>query len=172
MKLSRTLSKELTLITMLEYPSRRVASKKSFINRATIGVGGNVSSEAEVLRRLKQLDIFFRRSVFLEVKAKAPILKNPPFGYMKQNDFYNSVIIAKTSLGALAFLKFLLRVEKRFKRKRSFKDAPRTLDLDLIFFNNQKMHHKDLVLPHPHWSERESVTIPLKYLQNQEKRRR
>jgi len=61
-------------------------------------------------------------------------------------------------------LAFLLRVEKHFGRKRSFANAPRTLDLDLIFFDDVRMETARLTLPHPHWHERESVLIPLQML--------
>jgi 2-amino-4-hydroxy-6-hydroxymethyldihydropteridine diphosphokinase len=53
------------------------------------------------------------------------------------------------------------RYENRFKRTRSFKDAPRTLDIDIIFFANKKINTKQLTIPHKNWSQRESVVIPL-----------
>ena len=61
-------------------------------------------------------------------------------------------------------LKVLLHVEKVFGRKRSFKNAPRTLDLDIIFFDNQTIKQKDLIIPHPKWEERLSVKVPLSEL--------
>ena len=56
------------------------------------------------------------------------------------------------------------RLETRFGRKRSFQDAPRTLDIDIIFFDNKKIHTKKLIIPHKDWANRESVIIPLKYM--------
>ena len=67
----------------------------------------------------------------------------------------------KTSLTPHRLLKLLQRIEHRFGRKRSFKDAPRTLDLDILFFGDKTMHTKDLILPHPGWSKRQSVLVPL-----------
>jgi 2-amino-4-hydroxy-6-hydroxymethyldihydropteridine diphosphokinase len=67
----------------------------------------------------------------------------------------------KTSMEPKEFLRYLLRVEKRFGRKRSFANAPRTLDLDIIFFDNRIINTKNLNVPHPHWYKRESVVIPL-----------
>ncbi len=89
------------------------------------------------------------------------ILQNPPFGFLEQDDFFNAIIVFKTSLGPKAFLKFLLHVEKIFGRKRSFKNAPRTLDLDIIFFDDIKYSQKNLEIPHPSWSKRDSVVLPL-----------
>jgi 2-amino-4-hydroxy-6-hydroxymethyldihydropteridine diphosphokinase len=61
----------------------------------------------------------------------------------------------------LEFLDYLMRLEKKFARKRSFANAPRTLDLDIIFFDNRVIKTPRLTVPHPHWFERESVVIPL-----------
>jgi 2-amino-4-hydroxy-6-hydroxymethyldihydropteridine diphosphokinase len=73
-----------------------------------------------------------------------------------------------TSLPLLKFLKSMQKLELRYGRKRSFKDAPRTLDIDIIFAKNKKkilsINHKDLIIPHPNWKQRESVTIPLEYI--------
>jgi len=59
------------------------------------------------------------------------------------------------------------RYEARFKRKRSFQDAPRTLDIDILFIKHKQneIYSKDpkLILPHPGWDKRESVLIPLTY---------
>jgi 2-amino-4-hydroxy-6-hydroxymethyldihydropteridine diphosphokinase len=89
------------------------------------------------------------------------ILKNPPFGYTDQDDFFNSIIVLKTSLEPMAFLAYLMRVEKKFGRKRSFANAPRTLDLDIIFFDNRVVNLEKLNIPHLEWFKRESVLIPL-----------
>ena len=58
-------------------------------------------------------------------------------------------------------LAYLMRVEKYFSRKRTFKNAPRTLDLDILFFDNRVVNTPKLIIPHPHWQERDSVVIPL-----------
>ena len=76
-------------------------------------------------------------------------------------DFLNGIIAIKTNLAPHDFLKNMQRLEKRFGRKRSFQDAPRTLDIDIIFFDNKKINTKDLVVPHKDWANRESVIIPL-----------
>jgi len=62
----------------------------------------------------------------------------------------------------LVFLDYLHRVEKKFARKRSFANAPRTLDLDIIFFDNRVVKLDRLTIPHVSWFERDSVVIPLR----------
>ena len=56
------------------------------------------------------------------------------------------------------------RLEVRYGRKRSFQDAPITLDIDIIFFDNKKINTKKLIIPHKDWASRESVIIPLKHI--------
>jgi 2-amino-4-hydroxy-6-hydroxymethyldihydropteridine diphosphokinase len=92
------------------------------------------------------------------------ILRNPPFGYLDQADFDNTVIELSTSLAPRALLRVLWRIENRFKRRRSFPNAPRTLDLDILFFDNQTFRYPELIIPHPKWRERSSVVVPLKSL--------
>ena len=58
------------------------------------------------------------------------------------------------------------RLEVRYGRKRSFQDAPRTLDIDIIFFDDKKINTKNLIIPHKNWANRESVIIPLKHMKN------
>lgn len=158
--LSKRLNSSLTLIKTALYPRRYAASNKRY--SATLGVGGNIG---DVLRRLERLSHFFKEDQYCDLVKTGPILKNPPFGYLEQDDFYNSVMIVQTNLQPKAFLKYVLEIERKFGRKRSFENAPRTLDIDVIFFENRKMQTKELTLPHPHWKERESVVIPMRYME-------
>jgi 2-amino-4-hydroxy-6-hydroxymethyldihydropteridine diphosphokinase len=123
-----------------------------------VGVGGNIG---DVKRRFEHLFNFFKKEIRVELLQTSLILKNPPFGYEKQDDFLNSIIVLQTTMQPLAFLNYLHRVEKKFARKRSFANAPRTLDLDIIFFDNRVIKTDKLQVPHASWFERESVVIPL-----------
>ncbi|WP_223157421.1 2-amino-4-hydroxy-6-hydroxymethyldihydropteridine diphosphokinase [Sulfurovum sp. bin170] len=131
--------------------------------RAVLGIGGNIG---DVPRRFNHLFYYLKKSPFVDIIETAPILKNPPFGYINQSYFHNSVIVISTNLQPKALLRYILHCEKRFGRTRSFKDAPRTLDIDMIFYENRVIESRDLTLPHPHWHKRDSVLIPLKYLKS------
>lgn len=157
MYIKRRLNESLTTFKGLHfgYKSR---SKSSHRYRVTIGVGGNVG---DVKRRFEHLYTFFKRDKRVELLQTSLILKNPPFGFMNQDDFLNSIIVLQVSMQPLAFLEYLHRVEKKFARKRSFANAPRTLDLDIIFFDSRFMKTDRLTIPHINWFERESVVIPL-----------
>ncbi len=159
-KLKKVLNKNLTLFFDKNYPY--TASKKSKkTHTATLGIGGNI---ANTRRRFQKLFTFLQHSPVVDIMHTSPILKNPPFGYTKQRDFYNAVMVIKTDLNPTNLLKFILRVEQFFKRDRSFKNSPRTLDIDIIFFDKIAVNKKDLTIPHPHYHARESVLIPLAYI--------
>ena len=154
---SRRLSKELTSFHGLHFPytNKKQNSKRYSV---TVGIGGNIG---DVRRRFEHLFFYLKRERRLDIQQTSLILKNPPFGYKEQDDFFNSIMILQTSMTPQKFLDYLLRVEKKFGRKRSFANAPRTLDLDILFFDNRVIKTKKLTVPHPSWYMRESVVIPL-----------
>ena len=157
MYLKRKLTKSLSTSKSLHFGSTcRAKTNKRY--SVTIGIGGNLG---DVKRRFEHLFIYLKKDKQVELLQTSLILKNPPFGYINQDDFFNSIIVLKTSLNPVAFLAHLMRIEKRFGRKRSFKDAPRTLDLDIIFFDNRVIDLEKLKIPHKEWFKRESVLIPL-----------
>jgi 2-amino-4-hydroxy-6-hydroxymethyldihydropteridine diphosphokinase len=127
-------------------------------NRVLIGIGCNIGN---CVRRFKKLFQFFKSHPSIEIIQTAPLYKNPPFGYLEQNDFINTLIVIDTNLNPFQLLNFLLYTEKKFGRKRLFKNGPRTLDLDIIMFNNLKINKKKLTVPHPFFKERVSVILPL-----------
>ena len=137
-------------------------SAKSLGKReALLGIGGNIG---DVVRRFEHLFAYLNRSPLVHIKETSPILRNPPFGYLEQEDFYNALIRIETDLTPKALLRYILKVEKRFGRKRLFKDGPRTLDIDIVFYENVSLDEERLTIPHPHWFERDSVLIPLSYM--------
>jgi len=156
--IKRTISPQYTIIKTAQYPALFESRGGS---KVLLGIGGNIG---DVVRRFEHLLVFLKRSNLVRVIETAPILKNPPFGYRQQADFYNSLLLVETKLTPKTLLRYVLRVEKLFGRKRSFQDAPRTLDIDIIFYENVVMDTSTLKLPHSGWRERASVLIPLSYM--------
>ncbi|MEO1927384.1 MAG: 2-amino-4-hydroxy-6-hydroxymethyldihydropteridine diphosphokinase [Nautiliaceae bacterium] len=144
------------IIKTTYFPAKIKKSSKK--NRALIGIGCNVGN---CIRRFKKVYRFLNSHSKIDVIQTSIIYQNPPFGYLNQPDFFNSILVIKTDFSPLELLNFLLYTEKKFNRKRSFKNAPRTLDLDIIMFNNIKLNHKRLIVPHPYFKERDSVLVPL-----------
>ncbi len=125
---------------------------------AIIGIGGN---KGDVKKTFDTIALKWIKDRRIRILQTSNILQNPPFGYTKQKDFLNAVLRVQTSMSPKEFLKLLMWQEKRFGRVRSFENAPRTLDLDIIFFNGFEQKDKTLSIPHPHWQERVSVLVPL-----------
>ena len=138
------------------FPAKIKKSTKK--HKALIGVGCNVGN---CIRRFKKLYKFLNSHPKIKILQTSIIYKNPPFGYLEQNDFYNTILVLSTDFSPEELLKFLLYTEKKFKRKRSFKNAPRTLDLDIIIYDNIKINKEHLIIPHPFYKKRDSVLIPL-----------
>jgi 2-amino-4-hydroxy-6-hydroxymethyldihydropteridine diphosphokinase len=76
-------------------------------------------------------------------------------------DFINAVALVDTQLSPMALLHALQALEQQSGRERSFKNAPRTLDLDLIFHGDVVLATPELTLPHPRWHARAFVLQPL-----------
>jgi len=157
MYIKRRLSEELTLFKSPRFPyASKFTSSHRF--RVVIGIGGNVG---DVKRRFEHLFFEIQKDKRVHLEESSLILKNPPFGYIDQDDFFNSILVVKTSMQPTAFLDYLMRLEKKFGRRRSFENAPRTLDLDIIFFDNRVIQTPKLTIPHASWQTRQSVIIPL-----------
>lgn len=157
--LRRPLDAGMTLIRSRRFPMQGHGSPLR--HDAVIGIGGNVG---DVFRRFHRLLEHLRRNRFIDVVATSPILQNPPFGHTDQEDFLNAVIVIRTSLLPRALMRELLRIEKRFGRIRTFPNAPRTLDLDILFYEDRVVNSATVTIPHPHWHERPSVLIPLAWV--------
>ncbi|MDQ7045374.1 MAG: 2-amino-4-hydroxy-6-hydroxymethyldihydropteridine diphosphokinase [Sulfurimonas sp.] len=156
MYLKRELTNSLTTFKSLCFNTKNSYSNLRY--KVTIGIGGNIG---DVKRRFNHLEIFMKKDKRVDVLRTSLILKNPPFGFIDQDDFFNSILVLQTNMQPRVFLDYLMRVEKRFGRQRSFENAPRTLDLDIIFFDNRIIKTKKLTIPHASWSKRQSVVIPL-----------
>ncbi len=149
-------SEKVKIIKATFFPAPIKNSNKK--NRALIGVGCNLGN---CIRRFKKLYLFLSSHPKIDVLQTSIIYKNPPFGYINQPWFYNTIMIIATDFSPDELLHFLLYTEKKFGRKRSFKNAPRTLDLDIILYNNIKINKKNLKIPHPFYKNRDSVLVPL-----------
>ena len=153
----KKLNDALTLIFTPHFPYN--AKRNSRMRyRALLGIGGNIG---DVVRRFEHLFVYLQHSRSVHLLETAPILKNPPFGFTEQEDFMNSLLLIETDMTPRELLHYVLHTEKRFGRKRLFKDGPRTLDIDLIFYEDITMESRELTLPHPGWMKRTSVLVPL-----------
>ena len=125
---------------------------------ATIGLGANLNDPAaQVEYALAELD----RLPGTRLLARSSLYASAPVGYVDQPDFINAVAQVETTLAPRALLAALLDIEHRHGRERSFRNAPRTLDLDLLLYGAAHFHEDGLTLPHPRMHERGFVLLPL-----------
>jgi 2-amino-4-hydroxy-6-hydroxymethyldihydropteridine diphosphokinase len=125
---------------------------------AYVGIGSNLDDpRAQVLGAFEELD----RLPHTRVVRRSSLYRTAPVGHEAQPDFINAVAQLETALPARRLLAELQSIEKSHGRERSFKNAPRTLDLDLLLFGNAKLSSPQLTLPHPRMHERAFVLAPL-----------
>lgn len=141
------------------------SSKKSLPNTALIALGANLKNP---IHTFKSLFTKLARNAKIHILATSPIYKNPPFGFRAQPSFYNATMMLATKMCLLEFYAFMFYLERIFgrARRRAFKNAPRALDIDIIFFNDIFMRSAKLNIPHLHWRARPSVVVPLLFQVN------
>lgn len=128
---------------------------------AWVALGGNQGDVAATLRAaIAALDALPGTRVL----RRSPLFRTPAWGKTDQPDFLNAVVALSTSLAPEALMQALLVLESRFGRDRS--DAaerwgPRTLDLDLLAYDDRVLDLPGLSLPHPRLHERAFVLVPL-----------
>jgi len=127
---------------------------------ALIALGGNVG---DVRATFKKAIVEICRAAEAALLARSSDYATPPWGDEQQARFVNACIEIETGLAPLALLKVLQRVEQAFGRERSKQRpwGPRTLDLDLIAYDDVAMDLPKLTLPHPRLFERAFVLVPL-----------
>lgn len=121
-----------------------------------LALGSNLGDR---LANLKQAILSL--SPQMEVKSKSQVYETPPWGYEDQPKFLNQVVKATTYLDPPSLLRHLKRLELALGRKESFRNGPRLIDLDLLFYDDVVLNTPSLVIPHPRLHERGFVLLPL-----------
>jgi len=132
------------------------------MHTAYIGMGSNLASHAGDPERT--LAAAAERLEFLgHVVAGSSLYSTAPVGLADQPRFLNAVVALETELDARALLQGLHRIEQEFGRDRSagIRNGPRTLDLDILVYGDERISEPGLEIPHPRMEEREFVVIPL-----------
>lgn len=125
---------------------------------AFIALGSNLDDPAaQVKSAMTALDSL----PLTRVLECSSLYRSAPVGYRDQPDFINAVVRVETGLAPHALLDAMLAVERLRGRTREFANAPRTLDLDLLLFDDRVLHEHGLTLPHPRMHRRAFVLQPL-----------
>ncbi len=121
-----------------------------------LGLGANLGDALAHLRFAAEA----LADVLSDVRASA-VYRTPPVGPQPQPDYLNAVMRGRTRRSARETLRLAAELERAARRTRPYANAPRTLDVDLLFHGDSVIHEADLEVPHPRWSERAFVVVPL-----------
>jgi len=127
--------------------------------RAWVGLGGNQQDSADLLDAALML---MAEAPGVTLKRQSRRYRTPPWGLAEQPDFVNAVAELETTLSPRQLLQLLLDTESRLGRERGGQRwGPRSIDLDLLAYDDVKMQSDELTLPHPRMHLRAFVLIPL-----------
>lgn len=127
-------------------------------NEAFISLGSNMGNRYDYLQcAIKKLKDHLK----IKLVNYSSIYETDPVGYEDQSLFLNMVIEIRTEYTALELLDICLQTELGLGRKREKKWGPRTIDLDILTFNQENIETEKLIVPHPRMLERAFVMIPL-----------
>lgn len=121
-----------------------------------LALGANLGDRrgnlAAALQRLREV---------LDIDTVSSVYETEPVGYAEQPRFLNVVCRGKTWLDALHLLKYAKEIESTLGRKPSFRNGPRPIDIDILFYDTEIIEQDNLTIPHPHMHERAFVLAPL-----------
>jgi 2-amino-4-hydroxy-6-hydroxymethyldihydropteridine diphosphokinase len=129
--------------------------------RAYVALGSNLGNPVQTIEEAIDTMAALRGSL---LKGMSSLYRTAPVGLKHQPDFINAVVVLDTRLAPRDLLDELFAIEARFGRVRepgSVRNAPRTLDLDLLMHGATVQDDPDLILPHPRMHERAFVLAPL-----------
>ncbi|MBM7555152.1 2-amino-4-hydroxy-6-hydroxymethyldihydropteridine diphosphokinase [Thalassobacillus pellis] len=128
------------------------------MNEVYIALGSNISPRAHYLANaIERLAIH----PDIQVIKQSAVYETVPVGLKEQSDFLNMVIKAVTDLGAEELLSVCQEIERNLGREREIKWGPRTIDLDILLYNQENIVTERLIVPHPAMHERAFVLVPL-----------
>jgi len=127
------------------------------MNKAYLLIGGNMGDR---LANLNEAIHSIRMQVGTIEKTSA-IYETAAWGFTEQPAFLNQALFVNTMLSAHELLQTLLTIENKLGRKRAIHMGPRTIDIDVIYFNNEVLVSENLIIPHPSMYKRNFVLIPL-----------
>ncbi|MCX5686766.1 MAG: 2-amino-4-hydroxy-6-hydroxymethyldihydropteridine diphosphokinase [Candidatus Omnitrophica bacterium] len=126
-----------------------------------IGIGSNIGDRSKFIENaIGEL----KRTKEINYKRSSSIYETEPVSDIPQGKFLNGVLEIETGLAPKALFEALNKIEKKLGRVRNLKNAPRTVDLDILYYGDETINEKELMVPHPKISEREFVLRGLREL--------
>ena len=125
-------------------------------NKIILSLGSNIGDKKSNLKTaINQIN------QFSTIKKISSIYESDPILLKDQDNFFNLVLEIDYKKSVIELLETTKDIERRMGRKKTVKYGPRIIDIDIVFFNNQIVNSKDLIVPHYDWSNRVFVVLPL-----------
>jgi 2-amino-4-hydroxy-6-hydroxymethyldihydropteridine diphosphokinase len=115
-------------------------------------VGNYINNFSNAILELKKIG---------KVVKMANIYKSKPYGYLKQNFFYNTMVHLKSEMLPIELINKIQLIERKLKKNKRIINGPRRIDLDIIFWDHKIIKIQELSIPHPRASERDFVLLPM-----------
>lgn len=128
------------------------------MNKSYLSLGSNMGDRVGMLRQAVRL---LNEHPAIDIMKISSLYETDPIGYTEQDAFLNMVVYLDTDLSAFELLEVCQDIEKKLDRKREIRWGPRTIDLDILLYNQDKLETEKLVIPHPRMHERAFVLVPL-----------
>lgn len=137
----------------------QIASYPATRNKAVIALGSNMT----YTRRVENIEAALKlmKEENFRVTKLSHLYETKPMYHHNQEPFLNGVCEIETHLNPVPLLHALQRIEKVLHRKRTIPNGPRTIDLDILLYNDEQINHPQLEVPHKLMLEREFVLRPL-----------
>lgn len=146
----------MSIDTTISPPFSQNGHQRVTTHNVYLALGSNLGDRrgnlAAALQRLREV---------IEISAISSIYETEPVGFLDQPRFFNIVCSGKTALSAQALLKYAKDIEAAIGRQPTFRNGPRPIDIDIIFYDDLHIAQDNLTIPHPRMTERAFVLAPL-----------
>jgi len=130
------------------------------MNKTYLLLGSNMGNSQ---KQLSKAIILIEKKIG-KITRQSGLYETAAWGNINQADFLNQVVVIETSLSAWQTMQTILSIEKKMGRLRTVKNAPRIIDIDILFFNKEIIQQDQLIVPHPQLQNRRFVLVPLNEL--------
>jgi len=128
------------------------------MNKSYMALGTNIEPRGDYLNQALGL---LADHEDITIEKQSSIYETAPVGYVDQAHFLNMVISIKTTLTPIQLLDVCQGIEQQLGRERTILNGPRTIDLDILAYNQENIQTDRLTVPHPRMADRAFVLIPL-----------
>jgi dihydroneopterin aldolase/2-amino-4-hydroxy-6-hydroxymethyldihydropteridine diphosphokinase len=126
-------------------------------HRVLLSLGSNMGDSRGYLEKAFEK---LRESHYIRNLKCSDLIITKPYGYTEQDDFVNGAVICETMFSPHGLLEFTQSLENAADRRREIHWGPRTLDVDIVFYDDEVLSDPDLIIPHPDMHNREFVLVP------------